>query len=264
MKLQYQNYFLGAQERCDELGYQLEEFRLNDLDRSFRRLSKILWARNIQGLLFPPQQDRQRHITKANFGWENFSMISFGFSLMRPRLDVVTNAQFASCRMAVRELRSLGYRRIGLAIERRSDERSEQNFLAGFLIEQRRFLRSECVPMFFADKQDATARLEKFGKWFSSQKPDVILAVSGEAPDYYLSLNRTERKQCGLAIMDVPDNNTELSGINQNNVIIGRTAVDMLVAKIHLNERGIPDTPRRILIEGRWLAGTTAPRITGK
>jgi len=76
-------------------------------------------------------------------------------------------------------------------------------------------------------------------------------------------MSPAERNGCGLALMDVPDDNTELSGINQNNRIIGRTAVDMLVAKIHANERGIPLNPRRILIEGRWMPGTTAPRITG-
>jgi hypothetical protein len=40
-------------------------------------------------------------------------------------------------------------------------------------------------------------------------------------------------------------------------------AVDTLIAKIHANERGIPETPRRIMIEGRWVHGTTAPRING-
>jgi len=263
LKHQFSKYLIGAQQRCAELGYHLEEFRMVDLDMNFKRLSKVLRARNIQGLLFPPQE-RQKHITKANFDWENFSLIAFGFSLMRPRLDVVTNAQFHSTRMAVRKLRSLGYRRIGFVVESRFNERSDQNFLAGFLIEQRHFLPSERVPLHLIPGGTDAERLQSFQKWFSRQKPDVILAVSGVLPDYYRSLSRAEVQQCGLAIMDIPDDNTELSGINQHNLIIGRTAVDTLVAKVHANERGIPVTPRRILIEGKWMTGTTAPRIAGK
>jgi DNA-binding LacI/PurR family transcriptional regulator len=261
LKQEFSKYFLGAQERCAELGYQLEEFRMLDLEMNFKRLSKVLRARNIQGLLFPPQE-AQRHISMANFEWENFSLIAFGFSLMRPKLDVVTNAQFRSTRLAVRKLRSLGYRRIGFVIESRMNERSDQNFLAGFLIEQRRFLRSECVPVHLLFAKKKTARQEGFPEWFARRKPDVILSVSGVIPDYYRAMSDAERKRCGLALMDVPDSNTDLSGINQNNLIIGRVAVDTLVAKIHANERGIPGTPRRILIEGRWVAGNTAPRIT--
>ena len=141
LKLRFGNYYLGAQERCAELGYKLEEFRLADLNMSFARLSKVLRTRNIQGLFFPPQ-GQQRHIPRSSFDWENFSLIAFGYSLMRPHLDLVTNAQFRTARQAMRKLRSLGYRRIAYVAESEFDERTEQNFLAGYLIEQRRFARA--------------------------------------------------------------------------------------------------------------------------
>jgi len=257
----FPQYYLGARERCAELGYQLDEIRMIELDMNFSRLSKVLRARNIQGVLFPPQE-KQKHISKANIDWDNFSFIAFGFSLIRPKLDLVTNAQFRSTRLAVRKLRSLGYRRIGFLIDHRSNERFDQNFLAGFLIEQRRFLPSERVPIrLFSDKNPAQSE-ERFRSWFSRHSPDALLVVTWIAADWFNAMSPAERNGCGLALMDVPDDDTELSGISQNNRIIGRTAVDMLVAKIHANERGIPPAPRRILIEGRWVAGTTAPRIT--
>ena len=259
----FPQYYLGARERCAELGYQLDEIRMIDLDMNFKRLSKVLRARNIQGILFPPQET-QKHITKAKFDWDNFSFIAFGFSLIRPKLDLVTNAQFRSTRLAVRKLRSLGYRRIGFLIDHRSNERFDQNFLAGFLIEQRRFLPSERVPFHLISDKNPAQREHRFRTWFFRNAPDAILVVSWIFADWFDAMSPAERNGCGLALMDVPDDNTELSGINQNNRIIGRTAVDMLVAKIHANERGIPLNPRRILIEGRWMAGTTAPRITGK
>ena len=262
LKDQFSRYFLGAQERCAELGYQLEEFRLSDLDLNFSRLSRILRARNIQGLLFPPQ-GRLRHITKATFDWENFSLIAFGFSLQRPQLDVVTNAQFRSTRLALRKLRSLGYRRIGFVSEAQGIEQTDQNFLAGYLIAQRLFLPSECIPIHLVDRKPEADQKSAFQKWFSCHAPDVILMVTSIAVDWLLGMPSAERNGCGFALMDVPDDRLEFSGINQNNLIIGRTAVDMLISKIHANERGIPEVPRRTLIEGRWIEGKSAPRVTG-
>jgi DNA-binding LacI/PurR family transcriptional regulator len=259
--LRFGNYYLGAEERCAELGYKLEEFRLADLNMSFARLSKVLRTRNIQGLFFPPQ-GQQRHIPRSSFDWENFSLIAFGYSLMRPHLDLVTNAQFRTARQAMRKLRSLGYRRIAYVAESEFDERTEQNFLAGYLIEQRRFAAPDRLPVQLLFKGKEADRERGFRKWCSQHKPDAVLLVGGAIPPWLPSLPLFQRHDCGWALLDVPEGNTEISGMNQNNKTIGRIAVDTLVAKIHANERGIPTTPRRILVEGRWIMGTTAPRVT--
>jgi DNA-binding LacI/PurR family transcriptional regulator len=264
LRAYFPNYYLGAEERCVELGYQLEEFRLANLDQNFGRLSKVLLARNVQGVLFPPQEG-QRHITKAAFAWENFSMVAFGFSLLYPKLDVVTNALYRSARLAVQKLRSLGYRRIGFVVESRLNERTDDNFLAGFLIEQRRFLPSARVPIHFLPTgKKEEERTSGFLQWFSRHKPEGILFVTSYIPDCFRALTSAERNGCATAVMDVPDGNLELSGISQNNRVIGRIAIDTLVGKIHANERGIPANPRRLFIDGTWMAGTTAPRVTGK
>jgi LacI family repressor for deo operon, udp, cdd, tsx, nupC, and nupG len=260
LKQRFGNYLLGAQERCVELGYQLEEFRLIDLGMSFSRLSKVLRTRNIQGLLFPPQ-GKQRHISRSAFDWENFSLLTFGYSLMRPQLDLVANSQFRSGRLAVRKLRSLGYRRIGYITENEFDERTDQNFMAAYLIEQRRLLSSERLPIYLVPNANESQQAKSFRKWYSQYKPDAVLVINGVTPPWLLSLDSIKNRKCGWAQIDVPDGNTEISGISQNNRIIGRIAVDTLIAKIHANERGIPTTPRRILIEGHWVMGTTAPRV---
>jgi len=253
----FPQYLRGAQERCEELGYKLEEFRMTDLGMNYTRLSGILRARNIQGVLFAPQ-DRRRHITKASFDWDSFSAISFGYSLMRPSLDLVGNAQYRTSRLAVRKLRALGYHRIGFVTGHRFNERLDQNFMAGFLVEELRFLPSERVPVYFMDEKGGE---ESFRNWFFRYAPDVLMIATLGILEWFYAMPPAERKGCGIAGLDVPDGDKEYSGVNQNNKIIGRTAVDMVVAKVHANERGIPVAPRRILIEGRWMPGTTAPKV---
>jgi DNA-binding LacI/PurR family transcriptional regulator len=259
LKDRYLRYYLGAEARCVELGYQLEEFRLTSLEMKFKQLSRVLHARNIEGLLFPPQ-DRSKHITKAHFDWENFSSIAFGFSLLRPQLDVVTNAQFRSARLALRKLRSLGYRRIGFVAESWFSERTDQNFLAGYLIAERNFRASERVPIHLVARgKSAAEKKAAFYEWFFRSMADAILVVSGKGGEWLRALKPSERNGCGLAMMDVPDDDFRTAGINQNNWMIGRTAVDMLISKMNRNERGIPPIPIRILIEGKWMQGLSAP-----
>jgi len=41
------------------------------------------------------------------------------------------------------------------------------------------------------------------------------------------------------------------------NMLIGRTAVDLLTQMLQRGERGIPEYPLSQLIDGKWHAGTT-------
>ena len=45
---------------------------------------------------------------------------------------------------------------------------------------------------------------------------------------------------------------------------IGAAAVDQLVAQLYHNEYGSPRTPNCTLIDGRWVAGASAPPVKAK
>jgi hypothetical protein len=49
------------------------------------------------------------------------------------------------------------------------------------------------------------------------------------------------------------------SGVDQNSTEIGHVAMRALAGLIHQNERGIPLYCRRILVEPRWVDGTSLP-----
>jgi len=247
--------FDGAQERCAELGYHLEEFCLGDVDMRFERLAKVLYARNIQGLLFAPQDRNHAHISTRSFDWDRFSAISFGFSLARPQLDVIIDAQFRASRLAFRKLRSLGYRRIGYASTHEFNERTDCNFLSGFLCEQFRMPSAHRIPVLACSVKDFHAECRK---WYDCYKPDAIFAVA----NVFDVLNTVELEHCGVALHDIGDDQSAFAGICQDRKLIGRVGADEVIAMIHANRRGIPEAPKRILIEGSWQDGPSAPRVT--
>ncbi len=243
-------YLNAARQRCEELGYRLEEFNLAEF--STNRLSKIFQARNIQGLLLPPQPHNRSHL---NFDWENYSAVTFGYSLSRPRLHMVANAQYSSARMGVRVLRKYGYRRIGFITTHNSDERTDQNFSSGYLTERRRVKLAEDVPMLILRDFDAELQKKDFHRWYKKYKPAVILSMYDRISVYMEELG-IPYTECGLALLLLyTDTPGKLAGIYQNDDLIGSSAVDFLVGMIHRNERGVPKTPLRILVEGKWIDG---------
>jgi LacI family repressor for deo operon, udp, cdd, tsx, nupC, and nupG len=256
-------YLGGAMERCEELGYKLETFNLWDTSKA--RLSNILQARNIQGLLLPPQPHNRAHL---NFDWENYSAVAFGYSLSRPSLHIVANAQYTSARMGMRTLRKYGYRRIGFVTTRNTDERTDQNFSAGYLSEQRREKPSDQIPMLMLSDHgpnrtvDHTAAEQKkdFAAWYKKYRPTVVLTMYNRVASFMEEM-QIPYTECGLALLIM---NTEdygkYAGIDQNDHLIGRSAVDFLVGMMHRNERGVPETPLRVLVQGKWIEGKTVFR----
>ena len=245
-------YRQGAEERCAELGYRLESFHFSDLGGP--RLSKVLQARNITGLLLPPQSHSHVHL---DFDWGLFSSICFGFTLTEPRLHLITNAQYSSTRIAVRALRdTYGYRRIGFVTAEESDERTDQNFSSGFLSEQRTFEPENRLAMLSLKGGAKDVEIAEFTRWYREQKPDCIVFLHNTVPELLAHL-RVDTQVCGQASLSLDTAKTTLSGIYQNDTIIGRKAVDFLIDMIHRNERGIPPHRFQFLIEGEWINGNT-------
>ncbi|MFV0416640.1 MAG: LacI family DNA-binding transcriptional regulator [Chthoniobacterales bacterium] len=250
-------YQAGAAERCKELGWQLSEFRIEDTSPD--RLAKILHSRNIQGLLLPPPQPGG--ISHLDFDWAPFSALSIGFTMTHPRLHLVANAQYRSARQAVRAIRSLGYERIGFATIPGNELRTNQNFSSGYLAQERSDKQAG-PPLFIFDDTGKSGRkkfISLFSKWIDRHRPDAILALDDDVPGAMKTLGISS-KTCGLALLHVTPKTKGMAGISQNDFMIGSSAVDYLVGMIHRNERGLPDIPLQILVDGTWVDGASLPQ----
>ncbi len=252
----FPEYWAGARERCEELGYHIEEFSSSDM--SLTRISNILKARGISCILLPPQPRQAGHM---RMDWENFCALSFGFSLTSPRLHLVTNAQYRSARLAVRTVRRYGYRRIGFATLNDIEVRTDHNFSSGYLAEHRLGGRNP-LPIFeysYGKKVSRRSYANEFAKWFRTNKPDAIIYLDNDVPNALKALG-VGPETCGYASLAAPAEGGEIAGIYQNGKLVGRTAVDYLVDMYNRNERGVPHTPFRLLVEGYWVEGASLPR----
>ena len=132
----YTRFFNGATNRAESLGYRLEEFWLRERDLTARRLSEILYARGIRGVVVGPLTSAHAHL---NLAWEKFSASTVGYSLLQPNLSRASNDQYDSMLLALRELRKLGYERMGLMIRQDDDARVHYHWSAAFLLHHWRY-----------------------------------------------------------------------------------------------------------------------------
>ena len=246
----FSDYFEGASAQAKRYGFQLEVFDFNAPRLTPGRLSAILAARGVSGVLLCPQP---RPDTNLDFPWQNFSSVTFGYSLATPRLHTVSATQYRAMRQTVQELCRLGYRRIGLALDGEHDLRTDHNYLAGFLVEEHLAVGRESVPILSAPYTDHRA----VTAWLRAHRPDAIVTGNYHFLDVLRSLGRKVPQDIGVACPLLPSPDTELAGVIENSVEIGSVAVDFLIGMIHRQERGIPSNPQRIHIEGRWLPGKT-------
>jgi len=248
----FSDYYEGAQQRAAIYGFKIETFDLHSPQMTPARLAAVLRARSISGVLLCPQP---RPDTTMAFPWDAFSIVTFGYTLAAPRLHTVTAAQYRAMLQTMRELRQLGYRRIGLALHQEHDQRTDHNYLAGYLVEQQ-LANAPPIPPLTADYAD-TAALEH---WWLQHRPDAIVTGNYRLLEALRRLGLRPPRDVGVACPVLPTPDTDLAGVVENSVHIGEVAVDVLVPMLQRSERGIPSSPHRVHVEGLWRPGKTVRR----
>jgi LacI family transcriptional regulator len=247
------DYFDGASQRAAERGYRLEPFWLSEPGMTAQRMSRILWTRGIQGVLLPPQE----HLTRIDLDWGNLSAVTFGYTLVHPRLHLVSNHEYRTMGTLFAELEKRSYRRVGLVNLREHDKRVDNNWLAAYLVEQTRLPQEHQLPPLVLEQWNT----KTFLSWVERHRPDAIVT---RLPEVIRSLRRAGYRvphDVGVAYHSLDEKSLCLSGMKKNSFQIGEMAVDLLIDMLHRNERGIPVRPYLLMVEGSWVEGNTLRRV---
>jgi len=248
-------YYQGALKRASQLGYRIDELWLHAPGMNAAAARAILKARNITGLLLAPQPFAH---TPLGLDLSGFSALAFGYSLQPSNLHVVTNHQHQSSLLMMRSLLELGYRRVGLFLKTDWDEKVNGSYLSGVLYAQHHQPAKNRVPPLMSKE----VREDQFRAWFKKHRPDVIVTVERQVRGW-LEKGFAMRipDDVGLAHLNVGPEETWLAGIDQNDQLIGATAVDFLGGMLQRNERGMPASPIRTLVEGVWKPGQSVRAV---
>lgn len=244
----YVGMYHGAAERAGEIGYRLEEFSLGATGMTATRMRDILLARAIHGVIVAPLP---HHDTKINFDFSSFAAVGLGLSVHEPAIERVANDHFQSAALAVDECVKLGYRRIGLALNRETSVRLEHRWLAGYRFAMDQHGLGDDVPVLMPQTSDELPT--QIPPWQKRHRPEVVI-FDNSYPDQVGAVPA----DVGVVSLSLDSAGDTVSGIFQNYSLLGRVAVEHAASKLYTNSFGVLDEAHVHLVAGRWVAGTTA------
>lgn len=254
----FRHYYEGACRRADELGFKVEPYSLREVTPA--RLSSVLDARGVQGLMVAPLE---RPNTSLSMRWDLFSSVAFGFSLAWPRLHTISSAQYRIALAATRRLHELGYRRVGFFRSRSYDQRTDRNFTAGFLSGSMEVPAACRVPpLTINDEEPEPSISAEIKKWIVRSRVEAVLCSSGLHP-LVSGAGFSIPEDVAVGLIGCPNNAPGFAGMDENSFRTGTLAVEQLVVMIQRGERGVPEVPSDILVEGTWVDGGSAPAKPG-
>ncbi|MCX8090186.1 MAG: LacI family transcriptional regulator [Verrucomicrobiae bacterium] len=262
-------YLRGAERRAQELGYRIERVRLEEFvefqpDVNVQRFCRILEARGIFGAILP----LLRHPSLSTGLWTT-AVVEIGryeawLTHARQRRypprtwNAVLANSFMNVQTAFLALLQRGYQRPGLLVSAWYDRAEGLVPRGAFLAEQWELPPSRRVPpLFFEDLEAAAER--QLPAWLRRWSPDAVICADSRVRGVLERLGYHVPQDLGLAHLNVAEDVKGWSGIDEQHEFIGAAAVDMVVAQLEHNERGLPANPRSVLIDGRWVDGETTP-----
>jgi len=246
----------GAHKRAGELGFKLETFLVGRKGVTLPRLDTILQSRGIQAVFLLPAWATP-DFTKLD--WSRYAGIYADYAIEHPTLHAVCSDHHRSLMLALGRLRDLGYKRPGIVLQRHQDERLQHRWEGAFTAYQRNHPEIGTVPPLIMPELNAAA----FTKWFRKYDPDVVLGHSPVMIEWMAAAGARVPKTHGFFCLNVTLADRPCAGLDLHPHTLGARGVELLIAQLQRNERGIPHPASTTMIPGHWVDGPTL-RLTAR
>lgn len=248
----HHDYYLGAAERALELGYRLDFVHLGEPGMTPQRMSRLLVARAIRGLLIGGFEQPGISLPLE---WAQFAAVAFDYSLGQPQLHRATSDHYREMLDVLNRLRQEGCLRVGLNANGVDDAKVIGLWYSAFLRFQHDLPVAQRVPVNTSPKAQ-----EGLKRWVEKYKPDAIVSAGvGDFPRNYETIHQ-QKPPSGIRYvnMNLEYADERSRGIDKLFRVIGRQACENLIAQLQRNELGVPEHPQVTSIEGEWVEDYTA------
>jgi LacI family transcriptional regulator len=238
----------GSRARAATLGFKLEEFVAGEAGLTVHRLDSILQARGIHGVLLLPSWYTPDW---TEIDWSRYAAVYTDYVIDRPPLHCICCNHYRSVVALLTRLAARGYKRPGLYIDRGRDDRTQRRFSAAFRSFQESEPHFEVIPPLIPQ----TRRQDEFATWFRKHDPDVVLSHFTDVIDWMEACGARVPTTHGFVSLNVVYKERPCAGLDQQPRELGARAVELLIAQLQRNERGIPEWPTTTTIAARWVEG---------
>lgn len=246
----------GAEERAEALGFILDEVWITEPGLKPSRVNQILRNRAIRGLFLPPEPEA---LARIDLDWESYASVATTTSLRPANIHRVLPNNFLNVQLLMKEIYRRGYRRPGLTTIQHLEERQYGAPVSQYLGACETMHGMEAIPVFNWVDQ-TTGEGPRLLKWFKKYRPDVIIGCGDWMHDIFINEGGYQCPQ-DFAFVDYAEHKPGMAGIDQLPEIVGAAAIDLLSAHITRGEVGLPEHPKLMLIEGKFMPGDTMPFV---
>ena len=245
----------GANARAIELGFTLQHFWAKSPKLSIQRFNQILNTRGIRGLILAPFE---RYEDRLDLDWDKFSVVTIEKPLHYSHFHHIVQNHYSDLTLCWNQLRSRGYRRIGLVVKDDLSERSGHQWESAHRLAQfSSITRQETIPTLQLKDMDRSKQIDLVKAWLQLFKPDAVISRCGCFFDAAESLNIRVPEDLAYVSLNVSDDIEDASGIYQHRDVMGATAVDVLNSLLQRNFRGQMPVSVGTQVDGSWRAGKT-------
>jgi LacI family transcriptional regulator len=235
--------------QANNLGYRIEEFDWFDPEIKPKRLMQIIRARGIRGVILEHFMEQKIHL---DIDISDLAVVSVGGGFHSPRLHRVEVNYFGGLLTAIDQLRTYGYRRLGVALPKFFETMSDFKREGALHIAHQNMHPEDRIPIFHMEEDKPFKGLKD---WMTTYQPDCVLGVGRTLLKRLDEMGYRFPEDLGFAHLGWHSSYKHLAGVNPNWSEIGYTAVNQVVEQLNRNAYGIPEHPLRILIDGSWVDG---------
>ncbi|MCX6935193.1 MAG: LacI family DNA-binding transcriptional regulator, partial [Verrucomicrobia bacterium] len=251
----HSEFFRGASERAEKLGFKIEPFWAREPGLSAERLVRLLKTRGIPGVLitspvassWPIQPDLS-----------DFAVAVIGYSSWTPLYPRACDNQSHAMYLCLQKLERRGAQRIGFVFSDQDDINAEHNWLSSYLAHQHDLPASRRTRPLLGPAEKIF-RKKELEEWLAGQKPDAIVGQTNPLLDILLGLGVKIPGDIAFASLDLfkRDDGLACSGIDQLSHAVGAAAMNMVASQIAFGETHNEQKNQLIYLEGQWVDGAT-------
>ena len=234
----------GIRALAAERGYALDMIRWNAAkDASGGKLARVLDQRGIRGLLLMPADDASRWTLPLD--WTRFFGVALDHSLTGVPVHRVTDHHAADMATALNHVMASGWRRPGLVLDPRNNDRTLEMRLGAYLARVHHDFPDSPPPLLVPAGEN---RAKAVRAWIKAHRPDVVLSPDRDVPALLAK---------GAAFVCLANYTKPAAhpGILIDGEGVGRTAAFLLFSLLENPGTAAVLRPQTILIEGSWQEG---------
>lgn len=247
----YARFHDGAAQRAKALGFTLDTIWAREPRLGARRLTSILEARGIAGVVVGP---RPAAVGPEILDWTRFSSATVGVPLRAVRLHQAGSHHARLMERLLAELAARGYRRPGLVLLEPQVSKADPGWVTTWIHHEWRQRPRDRVPLLVLPALEPRA----IRRWLQRHRPDAVIGVELALVELLQDFGYGVPGDIGFAHLSRPERADAPAGMDQCPREIGAAAVELVASQVLSNERGLAETPRVMLIEGVWREGWTA------